>query len=119
MKAFIAILFFSFLISLYLPWWALIIPAFIFGIWMLEREFQAFFIGFAAAGFAWFLHAAVIHFLNDAILSTRIAEMMGAGSPWVVLLITFLTGGILGGLGALTGMLLKVNLKPAGNTAGT
>ena len=119
MITFIAFFFFSFLVSLFLPWWALIIPAFIFGIWLLERGIQAFFVGFLATGLAWFIQGVYIHFLNDAILSSRIAEMMGVGSPWLVLLLTFLIGGILGGLGALTGLLLKVNLKPVEEPAGT
>lgn len=69
-------------------------------------------IGFTGTGLSWFLHALFIHFANDAILSTRMAEMTGAGSPWIILFITFLIGGIPGGLGTLTGYLLKINLKP-------
>jgi len=107
MKAFIAILFFSWIVSLYLPWWGVFIPAIIFGAWLLNRSLTAFITGFLAVGLAWFLHALFIHFANDGILSTRIADMMGVGSPWVVLLITFLIGGIPGGLGTLAGYLFK------------
>jgi hypothetical protein len=107
MKAFIAILFFSWIISLYLPWWGVFVPAFIFGAWLLNRSSSAFITGFLAVGLAWFFQALYIHIANDGILSTRIAEMMGLGSAWMVLMITFLVGGIPGGLGALLGYLFK------------
>ncbi len=111
MRAFLAILILSWIGTLFLPWWILFIPAFFFGAWMIENNFAAFLIGFAGAGFAWFIQALYIHIANDAIGSTRIAEMMGLGSPWLVLVITFLIGGLPGAIGALTGSLLKSNLK--------
>lgn len=111
MRAFLAILLFSWIFTLFLPWWGVFIPAFIFGVWLLEKGFKAFLTGFTGTGLAWFFQALYVHIANDAILSTRVAEMLGAGSPWVVLLITFLIGGLPGGLGALTGYLIKINLK--------
>jgi hypothetical protein len=111
MRAFLAILFFSWMFTLFLPWWTLFIPALFFGAWLTDKSSDAFLAGFAGSGMAWFLHALFIHIANDAILSTRIAEMLGAGSPWIVLLFTLIVGGIPGGLGALTGCLLKINLK--------
>ena len=111
MKAFLAILILSWIGTLFLPWWILFIPAFFFGAWLSEHGLIAFLAGFTGAGFAWFLQALYIHIANDAIITTRIAEMMGLGSPWVVLLLTFLIGALPGGVGALTGYLLKINLK--------
>ena len=111
MKAFFAILFFSWIISLYMPWWGVFIPALIFGAWLLNRSSSAFFTGFLAVGLVWFFQALYIHVANDGILSTRIAEMMGLGSAWMVLMITFLIGGIPGGLGALMGYLFKAGFR--------
>lgn len=111
MKEFVLILFFSWLFTLFFPWWGLLIPTFIVGAWLLKSTFSAFLIGFLGAGFAWFFQALYIHFANEGILSSRIAEMMGVGSPWIVLMITFIIGALAGGIGALTGYLMKVNLK--------
>ncbi|MCC5942694.1 MAG: hypothetical protein JJU37_14225 [Balneolaceae bacterium] len=111
MRAFLAILILSWVGTLFLPWWILFIPAFFFGVWMIENGFAAFTIGFTGAGFAWFLQALYIHIANGAIVTTRIAEMMGVGSPWLILVLTFLVGGLPGAIGALTGYLLKINLK--------
>jgi len=111
MKAFFSILIFSWVLTLFMPWWSLFIPAILIGAWLLNRGLTAFIIGFFGSGLAWFIHAFYIHFSNDGILTTRIADMMGAGSPWVMLLLTFIIGGIPGGLGAITGCLIKMNLK--------
>tara|TARA_R100001143_G_scaffold63387_1_gene70112 strand:- start:51045 stop:51401 length:357 start_codon:yes stop_codon:yes gene_type:complete len=111
MKGFVLVLFFTWLFTLFLPWWGVLIPTFIIGLWLLKGPFNAFLIGFLGAGSAWFIQALYIHIANDGILSSRIADMMGVGSPWIVLLITFAVGALAGGVGALTGYLLKVNLN--------
>jgi hypothetical protein len=111
MKAFFGILIFSWILTLFMPWWALFFPALLIGAWLINRGLPAFLIGFCGAGLAWFMQAFYIHLSNDGILATRIADMMGAGSPLLVLLITFIIGGIPGGLGALAGYLVKINLK--------
>lgn len=105
--SFILILIFTWLTGMFLPWWTVVFPSFIISTWLLRSGINAFAIGFSAAGLAWFLQALYIHIANEAILSTRIADMMQAGSPWVVLIITLSIGGILGGFAAFTGYLLK------------
>jgi len=113
MKSFVLVLFFSWLFTLFLPWWGLLIPTFIIGAWLLEGSVNAFMIGFSGTGLAWFFQSLYIHIANDGILSGRIAEMMGVGSPWIVLLITFLVGALAGGIGSLSGYLFKINvIKP-------
>jgi hypothetical protein len=108
MKAFLLLLFLSWLLNFFLPWWAALLPAFFIGAWLLESSFSAFMTGFLAVGFAWGLQALYIHIANEAILSTRIAEMMQVGSPYMVLLFTFLIGAVLGSLGVITGYYFKV-----------
>lgn len=112
MRAFIAILFFSWLLTLFFPWWGVVIPGILFGAMFLKSGVKAFFIGFAATGLAWFLQALYIDIANESILSIRIAEMMGVGSHWIILLATFLIAALLGGLATVTGYLLKTVLKP-------
>jgi hypothetical protein len=110
MRPFIAIFIFTWFLNLFLPWWPALFPAIIFGAWLLKNGLSAFSIGLAAGGFAWFVQAFYIHIANDAILSTRVAEMLQLGSPWLVLLFTFLIGGILAGFGTLFGYQLKAVL---------
>lgn len=111
MRAFLAILFFCWLITLFLPWWGIIIPCLIFGAWLIEHAGKAFLIGFVGGGLAWFLQALYIDIANESILSTRIAEMMEVGSHWMILLATFLIAAILSGFATLTGYLFKAVLK--------
>lgn len=111
LKAFGLLLFTTWLITLFLPWWGVLIPAVIFGAWLIDRTLISFLTGFTASGLAWFLQSLYIHLANDAILSTRIAEMMGFQSPWIVLAFTFLIGAIPGGLGCMLGTLVKLNLN--------
>ncbi len=110
MRSFIAIFFSTWLLGLFLPWWSVLLPALVFGAWLFNRGLTAFLTGLSAAGFAWFIHALYIHIANEAILSTRIADMIQLGSPWVLLLLTFLIGGLLGGLGTLLGYQIKTTL---------
>lgn len=112
LKAFCLIFITTWLITLFLPWWGVLIPAIIFGAWLLERPTASFLTGFLATGLAWFLQALYIHLANDAILSTRVAEMLGFQSPWIVLAITFLIGAFPGGLGCMLGTQIKNNLHP-------
>lgn len=113
MKAFLAIFFFTWFINLFLPWWSVLLPAFIFGVWLTKKGITAFFTGFTAAGAAWFLQALIIDLFNGAVLSTRIAETLSLPASWFLLLITFIIGGIMGGMGTLSGYLFKYALHPA------
>ncbi|NBB77419.1 MAG: hypothetical protein GVY02_08580 [Bacteroidetes bacterium] len=113
MRAFLILLVFSWLSTLFLPWWGIVIPGVIVGAWLLEKNVRSFLIGFAAAGLAWFFQALYIDIANDSILSNRIAEMVGLQSNLLILGITFLVAAILGGFSALTGTSLKQALKPA------
>lgn len=113
MRAFFLIFLTTVFLNLFLGWWAVLIPSILLSAWLIEKGGVAFVIGFTAGGFAWFCHALYIHIANDGILSTRIAEMIQVGSPWTVLAITFLIGGLLGGFGSLFGYQFKKALRPA------
>ncbi len=60
-----------------------------------------------AVGFAWGVHAFYIHIANEGILTARIAEMIQIGSPYIIILFTFLIGAVIGGLGTTTGYYFK------------
>ena len=113
MKAYISILFFTWFFNLFLPWWSVLIPSIIFGAWLIDRSFNAFVIGFTAAGSAWLLQALIIDVANSAVLSTRIAETFSLPHPLFLLFITFLIGGMLGGAGSLFGYHFKNTFRPA------
>lgn len=97
----------AFLLNLFLPWWSIAIPGLIFGYLFNEKALPSFGWGFLALFLLWGGQALYIHLANDAILSTRIAEMLSLGSPLLVVLITGFVGGLVSGLATLTGSLMK------------
>lgn len=97
----------AYLLNLVLLWWSIAIPGLILGYQFNPKAGAAFGWGFLALFLLWGGQALYIHFANDSILSTRIAEMLGVGSPYLVILITGILGGLVSGLATLTGTLLK------------
>ncbi|MEX2605552.1 MAG: hypothetical protein WD361_15190, partial [Gracilimonas sp.] len=71
------------------------------------KPLTSFGLGFLALFVLWGGQAFYIHFANDAILSTRIAEMLTVGSPLLIVIFTGVIGGLVSGLATLTGSLVK------------
>lgn len=109
MKLAASIMITAYLLNLFLPWWAIAISGVVFGYWFNEKAGQSFGWGFLALFLLWGGQALYIHLANQGILSTRIAEMLSVGSPFIVVLITALLGGLIGGLAALTGSLANIS----------
>ena len=101
----------AYLINLVLPWWGIAITGLILGFQLKPKSGKAFGIGFLALFLLWGGQALYIHLANDGILSTRIAEMLGAGSPILVILITGIVGGLVSGLSVLSGSLIGQGIK--------
>lgn len=107
-----AILFFTFwIVSLFLPWWTLLIPAVILGATLFDRSIPAFLTGFLALFAAWSVQVLYIDIANESILSGRMAEMLGVGQSWWLILITACIGGLIGGLGTLLGSQIRQLLR--------
>lgn len=107
MRLTVLILVTAFLLNLFLPWWSIAIPGLIFGYVFNQKALPSFGWGFLALFLLWGGQALYIHFANNAILSSRIAEMLSVGSPLIVVLITAVIGGLVSGLATLTGSLVK------------
>ncbi|RNC83862.1 MAG: hypothetical protein ED557_08815 [Balneola sp.] len=95
----------AFILNLFLPWWSIAIPGILFGYIFKKKALASFGWGFLALFILWSGQALFIHFMNDGILSTRIANMLGVGSPYLVILITGVLGGLVSGFATLTGTL--------------
>lgn len=118
MKAFVPIFVTAWLLSLFLPWWSVLIPALFFGAWLTQGSVKAFFSGFFGSGIAWFLQALYIHIASGGILTGRMAEMTGLGDAWAILLGTFLIAALPGGLAALTGYHFKMGVQKPDSVSG-
>lgn len=103
----------AFILNLFLPWWSIAIPGLIMGYLYKEKATASFLWGFLALFLLWGGQALYIHIKNDGIISSRIADMLGVGSPLIVVLITAVLGGFISGLATMTGSL--VNQKEVTN----
>ena len=94
----------SFAAGLYFPWWSIAIAAFVVALLIVLRPFWSFVAGFIAVFVLWLLIVMRISGANDGILAHRIAILIGVGETALMFIAAFI-GGIVSGLGALTGSL--------------
>ena len=98
----------AFALGLYFSWWTVALAAFLVGVLIYQPPVVSFLVGFLAVFLLWGGLAWMIDSANQSILSHKVASILPmGGSAFLLVLITALTGGITGGLGALTGSLLR------------
>ena len=110
MKFFISILLtamLSFACGLYLPWWSIALAAFIVAALIYQPPLRSFLTGFSAILLLWLGLILKISAANDEILAPRISMVMGLGGSHILIILSCIIGAVVGGLGALTGSLLR------------
>lgn len=112
MRDFFLLLLIFWVTTLFLPWWALVVPAILLGAVLFKSGLRALIIGFLSGAAAWGLQVLYIDFANQSVLSIRIADMLGVGSHWNIILITLLIGGLITALSVLLGAQIRLILKP-------
>ncbi len=93
----------SYVLQLFLPWWAVVISGFLVGALVPTPGYISFLSGFLGAGLLWLIFAFALHNNSDSILTERIAQIFSLGQPAFLIIISALIGGLAGGLGALSG----------------
>lgn len=98
----------AFACGLYLPWWSIALAAFLVALLIELRPLHSFFAGFCGVLLLWLTLIVVINSANNGILASKVSEVIGLGaSPFVLILINLVIGSLVGGMGALTGSLLR------------
>jgi hypothetical protein len=93
-----------FVLELLLPWWSIAIAAFIGGIALNSRaNFAA---GFLAVALVWFLYALMMETTAAAPLTARVASLFSMNSI-LLMLVTALIGGLVGGFAAMAGSAVR------------
>ena len=100
------------ILNVFLPWWSIAIPGLLIGYQFREKPIPSFLWGFLGVFLLWGGQSLFIHVANDGIMSGRIADMLGVGSPLIVVLITGVLGGLVSGLATLTGSLANQKKTP-------
>ena len=99
-------------LQLIFTWWTATIAAFLAGLIVQQSGGKAFLAGLFAVGLLWFFHALIISLNNDFILAQRVAGLFPIPpSGLLLILITGIIGGLVGGFGSLTGNRLKTVFK--------
>jgi hypothetical protein len=105
---FLVILILSFASGYFLPWWVVAIAAFVGAFLIGKTPGLSFLSGFAAVVIDWTVLALFKSIPNDHILADRVVQLFPLPHNWIwLLVITALIGGIIGGMSALSGVLLK------------
>lgn len=97
----------SYLAEQCLPWWTIGICAAVVAMGLPLNRITAFWGGFTAIGLLWMIVATLIDARTNGILSSKITPLLGFQSATLLILLTGLVGGLVGGLGALSGQQIR------------
>lgn len=102
----------AFIGGLYAPWWIIAPIAFAVALLIPQQPWKSWVTGFLAVFFTWGIIAFWIDSNNLSLLSTRIGELIGVGQkPFLLVLLSGLTGGLVAGFAALSGFYLRTSKK--------
>ncbi|HKK74872.1 MAG TPA: hypothetical protein VJ953_07370 [Saprospiraceae bacterium] len=97
----------SLLSAAYLPWWGACIIAFVVSFVLQQKEGTSFLAGFIGLLLCWGISALMINITNESILASKMGELLGGLSAGLLVLITAVLGGLLGGMASWSGRLAR------------
>jgi len=98
----------TFILGYFGDWWTGAIAAFIGGTIFGKASGETFFKGMLAVAILWLLVILYHHFSTEGILSNKIAQILPVGgNVGLLILVSILIGGFVGGLGAMSGFLVR------------
>ena len=105
---FLIILILSFIASYFLPWWIVALIAFLAALFLGKTSGRSFWSGFGGVFIVWVVLALLKSIPNDNMLASRVIQLFPLPHSWILLLfIIALIGGLVGGMSALSGLLVK------------
>jgi hypothetical protein len=103
----------GFALGLYLPWWSVAVAGFLVSVFLFQKPLLSFAAGFLGIFLLWGIITFIRSTSNDHILAHRVALLiLKKDSPYLLMAVSALIGGLVAGMGALNGSLLrKISLK--------
>lgn len=101
--SFLSIAVLTYIIYLIFPWWTIPIAGFLVGLFFRLKGITSFLSGLLGVGLVWLILVVTKDAGNDINIASSMGELLGGASSAVVYIITTLIGGIIGGLGMMTG----------------
>ncbi len=100
----------SFIAGLYTPWWSIAVVSFLVALLVKQRYGVAFLSGFLGIFLLWGGLSFWIDTKNNGVLSHKMAQLFPLGGSSVLLiLVTALVGGLVGGFAAMSGSTLRIS----------
>ena len=100
------------LLSLFLPWWSVMIAALATALFMPLKNTAVFFVPFIAILLFWAVYSFILSSGNDYTLAKRIAVLLPlGGNAYLLMLVTGVVGGLASGIAAVFGKQLSLTLK--------
>ena len=101
---FIVTLLLALTFSVFLPWWSVMLAAFISAILFSLNGLKVFFIPFIAVFLFWTGYAFVLSNVNNFTLAKKIAILLPLdGNPYLLILVTGIVGGLAAGMAGIFG----------------
>lgn len=109
---FIVTIIIAFLLSLFLPWWSVMIAALATALIIPLKKSAVFFVPFLAILFFWIVYSYLLSSGNDFTLAKRISVLLPlGGNPYVLILVTGFVGGLAAGIAGVFGKQLSLLMK--------
>lgn len=103
-KHFILIIILAYILSLYLPWWSIMLAALITGFIIPLKKSAVFFVPFIAIALLWIIQSYMLSSANDFILAEKIATLLKLkGNSMLLLVVTGIVGGLAAGFSGIFG----------------
>lgn len=100
------------ILAQFLPWWHVMVAAFITSVLFSLKRVAVFFIPFTAIAFFWMVYSFYLSNSNDFILANKIATLLPLnGNPYLLILVTGMIGGLAAGVAAVFGKQCLVLIK--------
>lgn len=112
MKLFAILFFAALLVQWLLPWWSVVPVCLLVGYLLARSGGWAFGAGFLAVGLGWVLVAGLLWSLTHSLLPGRVATLLGLPNGAILLVLSGVLSGLLGGLATVTGWWLRRALVP-------
>ena len=112
LTAFILTALLSYAAGFFLPWWSIAFTSFLVAVVIPQKPLKAFLCGFLSLFLLWIILALYIDMGNQHILSMKMAELLfKSHSHALIMSVTGLVAGLVGGFAALSGSYLRMNKK--------
>jgi len=102
----------AFLLQNIFPWWSAAVAAFLIAFILYSKPGSSFLSGFFGIAMLWIIWAFMANYSNDGALASRVAPIFSLPNNALLIIITALVGGLVGGFSAMTGSYIRNWLLP-------